>query len=105
MNGNKGNLKDGKGRFLSGNNGGGRPKGARSKWGEKFLGDLQADWEAHGMAAILQVRQTKPEAYLKIVATLLPHDIKISNESQMTDDDLLARIRQLADMAGLGFAR
>ncbi len=47
MSGNKGNLKDEKNRFVSGNNGGSGPKGSRSKLNEKFLGDLQADWETY----------------------------------------------------------
>jgi hypothetical protein len=34
---------DEKGRFLTGNSGGGRPKGSRNQLGEAFVADLYAD--------------------------------------------------------------
>jgi len=75
----------------------GRPKGARSKLGEQFLEALQADFEEHGIAAIAQVRADKPDAYLKVIASLMPKDLNI-NVNQfdgMTDDELIERIRAL----------
>src|SRR5690606_29731991 len=66
------------GRFLTGNSGGGRPKGSRNKLGEAFLEDMLADWEANGPAAIREVRETKPDAYLKVVASILPKDLNVN---------------------------
>lgn len=90
-------AKDEKGRFVSGNIGGGRPKGARAKLGEQFIEALQQDFEAHGVAAIVKVRDEKPDAYLKVIASLMPKDLNI-NVNQfdgMTDDELIGRIRAL----------
>jgi hypothetical protein len=75
----------------------GRPVGARSKLGEQFLEAMQADFEAHGAAAIITVRQDKPEHYLKVIASILPKDlnINVNQMDSMTDDQLIERIRAL----------
>jgi hypothetical protein len=43
------------GRFVSGNIGGGRPKGSRNQLGEAFIDDLYAHWKIHGVAAIAEM--------------------------------------------------
>lgn len=58
----------------------GRPKGARSKLGEKFLKDLLADWEKTGPEVIAAVREEKPDQYLKVVASILPREIEVGEE-------------------------
>lgn len=81
--------------FKAGNPG--RPKGSRNKLGEAFLEDMLADWEANGPAAIREVRETKPDAYLKVVASILPKDlnVNINQTDHMTDEQLVERIRSL----------
>jgi hypothetical protein len=83
---------DEKGRFISGNSGGGRPKGSRNQLGEAFIDDLYADWLAHGVATIEKVRAAKPAAYLKVIASMVPKDLnmKVSAIESMTDDELKA---------------
>lgn len=89
--------KDEKGRFLPGNSGfGGRPKGSRNKLGEAFIAALHDDFQAHGVAAIQQVREERPHEYLKVVASILPKELKVTTESELTDEQLDSRIRQLA---------
>lgn len=75
----------------------GRPKGARNKLGEAFLEDMLADWEANGPTAIRKVREEKPDAYLKVVASILPRDlnVNINQTDHMTDEQLVERIRSL----------
>lgn len=90
--------KDEKGRFLPGNSGfGGRPKGARNKLGEQFVSDLYADWQEHGVETLAKVRAEKPDQYLKVVASILPKDlnVNINQMDDLTDDQLIQRIRQL----------
>jgi len=88
-----------KGMFLQGVSGNiaGRPKGARSKLGEAFIEDMLADWEANGPAAIRVVRETKPDAYLKVVAMILPKDlnVNINATEHLTDEQLIERVRSL----------
>lgn len=73
----------------------GRPKGSRNKLGEAFIEALHADFEEHGVAAIVKCRGEKPEVYLKVIASILPKELKITNESDLTDEQLIERIRQL----------
>jgi hypothetical protein len=62
--------KDAKGRFVSGNSGGGRPKGSRNALSERFIADLCADWLKHGTAVLQIVREEDPVAYAKIVSLM-----------------------------------
>ena len=85
------------GRFLTGNIGGGRSKGSRNKLGEAFLEDMLHAWESRGPEAIQAVINTKPEAFLKVVAMLMPKEmnVNVNNLEQMTDEQLLNRMRKL----------
>lgn len=88
------------GRFLTGNNGGGRPKGSRNKLAEAFITDMQADWEANGVATIAQVREERPEVYLKVVASILPRDLNVNiNPLEEADDAEL--VQRLKDLEGI----
>jgi len=58
------------GRFLTGNNGGKRPKGSRNKLSEAFLSALVTDFQEHGADAIETLRRTDPKAYLQIIAVV-----------------------------------
>lgn len=87
------------GRFLPGNSGfGGRPKGARAKLGEAFIAALHDDFQKHGIAAVEKVRAEKPDAYLKVIASLMPKDmnLNINPAEDMTDEQLIKRIRSLS---------
>lgn len=75
----------------------GRPKGARNKLGEAFIEAMHADFEEHGTEVIARVRADKPDQYLKVIASILPKDlnVNINNMDDLTDDQLIERIRQL----------
>lgn len=81
------NNRDKKGRFVSGNKEGGRPKGSRNKLGEAFLDKLYEDFQEHGVEAIQEVRTTKPDAYLKVIAQVLPKqiDANLKPSDELTD--------------------
>lgn len=78
----------------------GRPKGSRNKLGEAFIEALHNDFQEHGVAAIQKVRDKKPDAYLKVIASLLPKEIKIEATNDLSDAELDKRIRQLAAILG-----
>jgi hypothetical protein len=80
----------------------GRAKGSRNKLAEAFVSDLYNDWQEHGVAAIATVRAERPHEYVKVVASILPKEVKIERMDDMNDDDLAKRVRQLA--ADLGVA-
>ena len=66
------------GRFLAGNNGGGRKPGSRSKLGEAFVADLAACWEKHGVEALERCALEEPGQFIKVIASLMPRDINLS---------------------------
>jgi len=82
----------------------GRPKGSRHKLGEAFIAALHDDFEKHGVTVIETVRTEKPDAYMKVVASLLPKEFKIETVSELSDEQLDARIRQLASLIEVGVA-
>ena len=53
----------------------GRPLGSRNRLSEKFILALHDDFEEHGSAVIAQVRQERPEIYLKVIASLVPREL------------------------------
>jgi hypothetical protein len=75
------------GRFLTGNSGGGRPKGSRNKLSEQFISDLYDEWEKSGPEVLTTVAKTDPVALMRCVAGLLPH--KVDASLSIIDVDLL----------------
>lgn len=76
----------------------GRPKGARNKLGEDFLSALHDNFKKNGPDVIEKVAQKNPVAYLKVVASILPKEMKITNDAEdLTDDELIERLRELRD--------
>jgi len=78
------------GRFLTGNSGGGRPKGSRNRLGEQFLETLAQDFAEHGQQAIVDCRAEKPSEYVKIVAGLLPKELLVRTDpvDEMSDEEI-----------------
>ena len=79
----------------------GRPKGSRNKLGEHFISALHDDFLEHGVGAIERVRREDPVAYVKTVARLLPKEMKVTTEQDLTDEQLDARIKELAKLLNL----
>ena len=69
----------------------GRPIGSRNKLNEKFILALHDDFAKHGPAVIAEVRETRPEIYLKVIASILPRELHFKSESVfegMTNEQL-----------------
>ena len=65
------------GRFLAGNNGGGRKPGSRNKLSESFIADVQGSWEKHRAEVLERVVREEPGTYLRVVAALMPKDVRL----------------------------
>ncbi len=78
------------GRFITGNNGGGRPKGSRNRLSEDFLRALHEDFQENGAVAIRRVRVERPQDYIKVIAGLLPKemDLNINRYDDISDNQL-----------------
>lgn len=83
----------------------GRPKGSRNKLSEDFVAALQADFEEGGIEAIQSMRGTDPGGYVRVIASLLPKEFKIETTSDLTDEQLDARIRTLANLVEIGIGQ
>lgn len=57
-------------------NPGGRSK-ARQELGDAFLRVLRSDWEEHGAAAVITMREKDPVAYVRVVAAMLPQQVEM----------------------------
>ena len=67
------------GRFvIGGKPGPGRPRGARSKFGEAFLEDLLATWNEHGIEALKRCATEDPSQFVRVCASLMPRDLNIN---------------------------
>lgn len=96
-----GDKRNERGQFMPGNSASpGRPKGARNKLGELLLEALVADFETEGAAAIVKVRTERPQDYLKVIASLLPRELKIERADELSDAEVDQRLRQLAELIG-----
>jgi len=85
-------------RFKPGQSGNpkGRPPGSRHKLGEDFIAGLQADFAEHGPAVIEQVRKELPHVYLKIIASVLPKELKIDAGPRDSSDYTDAELAEIA---------
>ena len=94
------------GRFVTGNSGGGRPKGARNKLGEAFLQALHDDFAENGVEAIARTRKEKPDQYLKVIAATLPKElnVKVSEIDELSDEQIARQLASIAhQLAASGF--
>lgn len=83
----------------------GRPKGSRNLLGEDFIKALHEDFQENGKSAIVACRETKPDAYLKVIGSILPKQAEITvNEYERLDGNQLraALGSALRDLATLG---
>ena len=86
--------KDEKGRFVSGNIGGGRPPGSRNKLTEDFLADFHDAWKEHGAAALRKMAVEEPAAFVQAGVKLMPRDVLLEARGaglvvvKMSDEDL-----------------
>ena len=77
----------------------GRPKGSKHKLSEDLLRELAADFGANGPVVIQKVREEKPEVYLKVIASMVPKEMKLSGDENpyegMTDEQLEQRLMEM----------
>jgi hypothetical protein len=80
----------------------GRPKGSRNKLGEEFISALHDDFKEHGVKAIQAVRAEKPDAYLKVIAAIVPKEVHLKDGTfdGLSDDDLAILLAFVRGEAG-----
>ena len=97
------------GRFLTGNNGGKRPKGSRNKLSETFLSTLLEDFESHGRDAIETLRETDPKTYLQIIAAVTAKvplaEVNVTNKTLVDQRRVMVVVDHGSDEAWEGKLR
>ena len=79
----------------------GRLRGSRNALSEEVISALLRDFRQHGQKAVARVRRTQPAAYLKILALLVPREMKIEHAGAikaMSDEQLEAGIEAIQRM-------
>jgi hypothetical protein len=77
----------------------GRPKGAKSRFSEDFIGDVHAAWLEHGPEALKLCAVTEPGRFFQICASLMPKDLNISTANSVKVAlDAVAAFRVLAEL-------
>ena len=76
----------------------GRPKGSRNKLSEEFVAEVYADWCEHGALAIQTVRQTRPDVYVKVVASLLPRQVQAEVTGPTHEERVAELVERLAEL-------
>jgi hypothetical protein len=90
--------RDERGRFQTGNSGGGRPRGSRNKLGEAFIEDLRDCWNRRGIEVLERCAEQDPAALLRVIASLLPKTIDLNVAVDVAD--FADRFAQAAALLG-----
>jgi hypothetical protein len=90
------------GRFLTGNSGGGRPKGSRNKLAGEFIDALYAEFQTSGPDAIKRVAEKEPAKFLRLIAELMPKEIDVAIRTSLFEDarDFLEAFRMARQFIG-----
>jgi 2-oxoglutarate dehydrogenase complex dehydrogenase (E1) component-like enzyme len=79
----------------------GRLRGSRNALSEEVICALLRDFRQHGQKAVAQVRRTQPGVYLKILALLVPREMKVEHSEwvkAMTDEQIEQAIEAIQAM-------
>ncbi|MDE3022979.1 MAG: hypothetical protein KGI54_14165 [Pseudomonadota bacterium] len=77
-------------------NPGGKPVGARNRLQGDFMNALADDFAKFGKKAIIQMRQKKPNEYIRAIASLMPKEFEISKPmEEITDEQLDAAVHTI----------
>ena len=62
----------------------GKLPGTRDRLTRSVLETILADWREFGAGALERVREEDPSTYVRVIASLLPKDVKIESDSLRT---------------------
>jgi hypothetical protein len=80
--------------------GGGRPAGSRNKITTHLLNVLCQDFQENGEAVVKICRIEKPVEYLKIISSLLPRELQVSDAklADLSEDEIATLISQVREL-------
>lgn len=79
----------------------GRRPNSRQKLSDKFVEAVYSDFEVNGADAVVKAREADPIGYLRIIASLMPRDIRISHVDELTPEQIDERLANLLGPAAV----
>jgi hypothetical protein len=79
----------------------GKASGTRDKISKALLMDMECAWELYGIKALRKMAASDPSGFVKAYISLLPKEVKVDAAENMTEEQLLGRIRELAINLGV----
>jgi hypothetical protein len=79
----------------------GKRAGNRDKICRELLADMNDAWQLYGIKALKEMAASDPTSFVKAYVGLLPKEVKVDATESMSEDQLLARIRELAVNLGV----
>jgi hypothetical protein len=79
----------------------GKRAGSRDKICRELLADMNDAWQLYGIKALKEMAASDPTSFVKAYVGLLPKEVKVDATESMSEDQLLARIRELAVNLGV----
>lgn len=67
----------------------GRPKGSKNKFTNQFYEDLLLEWQEGGREVMKEVRENDPATFLRVAASLVPKDIKVTKTDDAAFDSFM----------------
>ena len=64
----------------------GRPKGARTRFGEDFVNEFMEHWKVHGKHCLDDLANNNSEAYARVAIAILPKIVELGDDTK----DILA---------------
>ena len=80
----------------------GRPAGSRDRLTSAFIDKLSDDFARNGKKAIQACRRDDPAAYLRLVASLVPKELHLSQDNpleQFSDEEIAALLQAASQLA------
>lgn len=78
----------------------GRPPGSRNKLKEDFFKALADTFREHGRAAMEQMIENEPAAYIKVIASLMPKQLSDEDDNVVTPPVLVIKAWEPGDEGG-----
>jgi hypothetical protein len=79
----------------------GKAAGNRDKICRELLSDMADAWAKYGVKALKELALSDPGCFVKAYVALLPREVKVDAMETMTEDQILARIRELSVTLGI----
>jgi hypothetical protein len=79
----------------------GKNSRSRTELNNMILADLVEAWEFYGIQALKAMAKDEPGKFVQAYAALLPKQVSVDITENMDEEQLVARIRELAANLGL----